>query len=241
MNDLGSDRRYRVAVSSVIPAAARMTWRVQDRCYLGISFGSPSFESAKLAAMLEWIDRHFKQCAIVLGDRIYRHTLRIERDIGESEAEAEAFRLGSEFLAVNKHLLHRSRECQFELFRFADIQAIDACRAHELALRDLYQSEDEFAQSVRNSATAFVERRRRQYDDPASARTRMVASSVEYLLEEMAGFAWLVEAGWPVEVYPGAELPTLAAIAEGEFDRVPEPLKRRMNLALKLKKLKNEG
>ena len=56
----------------------------------------------------------------------------------------------------------------------------------------------------------------------------------KYLLEEIAVFNVLSEQGWRVELYPGSELNALVEVAKGKFPDVPQGLKNRINVELKI-------
>jgi hypothetical protein len=58
--------------------------------------------------------------------------------------------------------------------------------------------------------------------------------AVAYLLEEAAVFCCLVDAGWPVLVYPGG-IKTFQEISEGHHPEAPASLRQLHLLALRLK------
>jgi len=58
--------------------------------------------------------------------------------------------------------------------------------------------------------------------------------SCRYLLEEITVFSALSDQGWKVELYPGPELRVLVDIAKGEYSRIPQGLKERVNVELRI-------
>ena len=64
--------------------------------------------------------------------------------------------------------------------------------------------------------------------------------SCRYLLEEVAVFSALSEQGWGVELYPGPELHVLSEVAKDKLINVPQGLKERINVELKISDQKTE-
>jgi len=69
---------------------------------------------------------------------------------------------------------------------------------------------------------------------------KAIEISSQYLLEEIAVFSSLSEQGWKVELYPGPELTVLIDIAKGQYSDIPEGLKERVNVELRISKSKTE-
>lgn len=226
---------YRAVVERVIPVWARDSLKNYSTCYVGISLGNLNFERPRLDAVLGWARAHFHECAVLIGDSIHRLTLQITEGLAEQASLNKALETGEGFVESNRDLLTPTSQSSIHIVRFSEISETADYKRYFAEITALYEGDREFAYSVRKSAEAFVYRQRRANKLVASAKPARELS-VRYLLEEMSGFAYLVAAGWAVEVYPGAELPALAEIAEGKYTLAPAPLKVRVNVELGLRR-----
>lgn len=224
---------YDATLRSVTPSSAKAQLSHAHCCYLGISLETEAFCRPRLDATVNWIASHFKQCAVVVGDSVHRYTLQIMKELAADEAAAEAYRIGTTFLAETQDLFDDER-CKFEFVRFSELQNTPEFVSYVNQIKDTFSRNIAFAESIRRSANSFVDRRRMELRAQSVTRKRMIDLSCHYIIEEMAVFSCLVKFGWNVEVYPGTELPVLLDIARGKYDGIPEPLKHRINIELKI-------
>jgi tRNA-dependent cyclodipeptide synthase len=226
---------WEAVLKNVVPTSAKAELRHKSSCYLGVSLETRSFRRPMLDATVNWIDSNFKRCAVVVGDSLHRYTLQLTRGLSAGEAASEAYTIGTSFLIENQHLFAEVEQCSFEFFRVSDLQKTPECVGYENQLAEIFSKEDDFARSIKRSALSFIDRRRADIRQSALTRDEMINLSCRYILEEMAIFSCLVEAGWEIEVYPGGELPVLVDIARGKYPAVPKQLKRRINIELRIR------
>src|SRR5258706_10856672 len=225
--------QYKAVRQSVTPHQAEGELKKIDSCYLGVSLETPAFEPPMLNATVDWIATQFKVCTIAVGDSIHRHTLQILRGLSAFEARHEALRLGEKFLNQNRNLFRKYDTCRFDFVKFSQIQEEAEYQMYERQIWGLFQTDPQFKASVEKSARSFVARQIRKFQKNVENNDRLIGLSCSYILEEIACFTWLAKNGRRVDVYPGGELPVLVDVAHGKY-AVPDPLRKRINVALKL-------
>lgn len=238
--DFGT-HRYKAQLDKLSPASTELG--KLKRCMLGISLGTHNIEGARLEAVLEWISANFEQCAIVVGDSVYRLTLALLEGLEPEPALVKALQHGREFERCYAPLFRQySHKCRFEWLPLSKISNAPQFPAHLATLEQLYARNGEFQQSVQRFAQAYLGRG----DKIAETCTTHLSMTKQYLLEEAAMFACLREQDWPILVYPGS-IDSIVELCEGRFGvaeqgapdaslGAPEPLSRLAFVALDVKK-----
>ncbi len=235
---MSTDDRYVVSRYLTIPRSYKI--KKEHRCYLPVSLETTPFQRPMLDAVIDWISDNFSRCAVLVGDSVHRLTLQITRNLSQEDAKTEALRLGEVFTAENRSLFEAKMTGRYEFLKCSVIEEEHPeCADYRETLWQLFNNKNnkDFQISVNESASAYVDRRFEKQDLASISMTRaeMLELSRQYLIEEMTLFATVVQMGWETDVYPGEELSALAEIANGKYPDVPEPLKRRKNVELKLK------
>jgi tRNA-dependent cyclodipeptide synthase len=227
---------YSIKIENVAPPITQKELFLHRRCYLGISIGNPQFRGESFAVLLEWIARHFDECLIVVGDYLQRYNEHIFYNRQGKEAEIESLRMGDAFLADTAELLERLPKAKFHLTRWKS--HLDSPEFHKAKkiLDELFVNSFEFRESIDKTSAEFISRQMKNKKGPVVDKKTAIALSTQYLLEEIAVFSVLVENGWAVEIYPGAEIPVLVDIAAGKFHHIPPSLKQRINVELRINK-----
>lgn len=231
---------YTTRIESIAPAITQKELFLHRRCYLGISIGNPQFRGESFQVLLEWISHHFDECLIVVGDYLQRYNEHIFYNRQAKEAEIESLRMGDAFLKESEKYLSLLPKEKFRVTRWKSF--LDSPEYHKAKkiLDELFVSSFEFRESIDKTSTEFISRQMKNKKSPVVDKKTAIALSTQYLLEEIAVFSVLVENGWAVEVYPGAEIPVLVDIAAGKFPHIPPALKQRINVELRItKKSKN--
>lgn len=76
------------------------------RCALGISVGRPEHEGRKLAAAINFVNKNFNYCDIIIGDTLQRHTIAMWNDVTENEALFMAEKAGLDWFKRNQEILN---------------------------------------------------------------------------------------------------------------------------------------
>lgn len=231
---------YTTRIENIAPAISQKELFLHRRCYLGISIGNPQFRGESFQVLLEWISGRFDECLIVVGDYLQRYNEHIFYNRQAKEAEIESLRMGDAFLKESEECLRRLPEEKFHVTRWKSY--LDSPEYHKAKriLDELFVTSFEFRESIDKTSAEFISRQMKNKKGPVVDKKTAIALSTQYLLEEIAVFSVLVENGWAVEVYPGAEIPVLVDIAAGKFPHIPPALKQRINVELRItKKSKN--
>nr|VFJ42303.1 MAG: tRNA-dependent cyclodipeptide synthase [Candidatus Kentron sp. FW] len=221
--DIFVDKRYKAGINRVSPRKERKTFEARERCILLFSLQQPNFEGTKLDAIVEWIDRRFKECEVFIGDCIHHHTLQMNLGIEEDTAKREAYRLAHEI--AKQDPFRRATRCHFSIVFGSTLQDDPNYMPTRERLWDLKDANADFAQAVQGFAKAYVQRRDVDV-------TRYLPYSTNYLLDELALLACMSEKGNKVMIYPGG-LEIFHQISDGKHPDAPPPLRESINVELK--------
>lgn len=232
--DFGT-HRYKASLSKLAPVGYDL--KSARRCMLGISLGTHNLEGARLEACLEWISAEYEECAVVIGDQVYRLTLELLHQLPPAEALAQALAAGRAFEAAYAPLFRQyAHACKFHFLPLSEIAADASFPAHLAALENLYAQSPAFQASVEGFAQAYLGRGEKlEGAGQQSAETPEAVMCRRYLIEESALFACLRERDWPVLVYPGS-IDSIVDLCSGRFGGAPEPLTRLAFVALDVKR-----
>ena len=222
-------------ISRITPKVPRDELFSHKRCYLGISIGNLNFENIYLESQLSWIQRHFDEALLVIGDYIYRYNEQIFHGKVGNRATSEALRKGDICAENLSPSLNCKRDCIFTVVKWKTLLETAEYREAKQALNNIYLSNPAFMDSIEKTAIAFILRQVKCRKKLAVSYDDAISLSCEYLIEEIAVFSALAELGWMVDVYPGRELPVLVDIAEGKFTSVPASLRKRINVQLDIR------
>jgi len=216
--------------ASVTPPSLKAELSGFDRCLYAVSIGGHNKPIEDVLQGYRWAIGHFGRCGILLGDSLYRFTLQIQRGSNPKLARQLARKAGQRTLDQIVSQLTRLPE----VIRSSDILTHARFKEYLEEVHALYDTNRPFRESVQSDARVFVSRQ--------SARGRLALPESEamdiasaYLVEEVAIYGCLAEEGWLVDVYLGAELPTLQRFITGELSGTSAPLHKRVNVALRIR------
>lgn len=232
--DFGT-HRYKASLAKSAPASYVLS--SDKRCMLGISLGTHNLEGARLEACLEWISAEYDECAVVIGDQVYRLTLELLHQLPPEQALQQALLAGQEFEAAYAPLFRQyAHACKFHFLPLSAIANDASFPIHLAALDDLYANSKDFQESVEGFARAYLGRGDKlEGQGQESNSTSEAIMCRRYLIEESALFACLRERDWPVLVYPGS-IDSIVDLCSGKFGGAPEPLTRLAFVALDVKR-----
>ncbi len=232
---LKTSDKYRVRIEKITPSDADFNLSEKRKCILGVSMSNPVFWRSSLGTMLDWMDENFDTSLILVGDYLQRLNEQISNG-NESELAIEtAMQKGDLFEAKLNQYLPRYEEKKFQTARWKPFYESADFQKHKTILDKIYSSNSAVKQSIDETAKLFVSQKQNRLDFKVSEE-EAIRFSVEYLLEEMAVFSILIDQGWDVVLYPGAQLPLLMEIAKGEFEGVPNSLNKGIYVELKVRK-----
>lgn len=220
---------WKIRVSTT-PRNALSSIPENAKCLYAISVGPQDKPIAEVVAAYRWARQRFPDCSVLVGDGLYRHTLRAQEGFEPELAERAAKDTGDNLLHRFEAVYGESVENVIRCTTLIKTRAFRDCLAAVLAL---YKDNEDFAASVVADAKSFSRRqaRHRRLKVSEATATRF---AIHYLQEEIAVYLLLAKEGWLVDVYLGHELPTLARIIKDEIAGAPEELGHRVNLSLRL-------
>jgi tRNA-dependent cyclodipeptide synthase len=227
--------KYRIKVAQVMPAHALPRLFDQPRCVLGVSMTNPIFWRSSLRALLGWMREHFAEPLVLVGDHLHRLNEQLLHGYGEAEASEAARQEGDRFMAHLEACLAGFPEQSFQVMRWQPFHQDPAFAQAKAQLWALYEENAAVRASIDSTAALFVWQKQGRAPLAADKETA-VRLSAEYLLEEMAVFSVLIDRGWEVVLYPGAQLPMLMEIATGRFRDVPHSLHKGIYVELNVAK-----
>lgn len=195
------------------------------------SFSNPFFYGSRLTAMLHFLKAHFAKIIIITPGLLYRHNYTSIEHASEDVTTQLALNLEekyiNEVLSLNQDILSSPK---FEQIKWHDYFYLPEYQTRLQEIQEFYDSHKTFKAELDQIAMLFVHKRFITSSPKNCPKTqnfidRAVASSIQFLLEEIAFFAYSVECGHPLKIYPGKTIPLLTHIHE-HYPDAPEMLKR---------------
>ncbi len=223
-----------VRIVRILPKITEEELFSKKQCYIGISLDNPEFYGKSLQALVLWGIGNFERSLVVVGDHLRRFNEQIFNGLGYDEAVQVANTLGDSFIDKAGDFFKQIPTRRLMLTRWKECLQSEEYKKSKVMLDELFESDPAFKASVEKDAFAFARRQSKQNKALAVTMEEATALSCRYLLEEVAVFGALSEQGWKVELYPGPELGVLVDVAKGKFDHIPQGLKERINVELKI-------
>ena len=213
------------------PGNARDRLTRETRCLYTVSV--PQHHAmAELVEGWRWTRQHFAECAVLVGDGLYRHTLCAQRGLDPQAAVQAAAEKGDQLLRqFEREHGQPLSQLGAHLVRTSSLLRTPAFHSAHAAIVALFEENAAFCAAVTKDAEAFT-RREALHGHLAVPEATATAFAVKYLQEEVAVYLALARDGWLVDVYLGHELPTLAGIIKHRIEGAPDELARRINISL---------
>ncbi len=228
--------KYKVKINDIAPNISKKLI-YSNNCYLGVSINNPFFWGDHIALLLQWIDKHFPQCQIVIGDYLHRFNEIMSNERNEKDAIKASLSIGDKMLERIHDELNKLPNNTFSIHRWQNyINEMGTVDKHHKIL-SLFDSHQDFQDGIRQSCYEFITRQIRKGKVLKVSEDEALNLSLQYLLEELAVFSTLIEKGYAVQVYPGTQLLILKQIARGEIAEIDTNLKKGIFLDLTVKKV----
>lgn len=180
-----------------------------SRCSIEASIGNRYLDGDYLGAIVEWVNRTFRECVINLGDTLYRHNL-IET-LGEAAAHDAARSLGDAWLARNAGAIDALRiPCR--IVRWDHWLTHPEFPALHRKMRAYYRDNYFFRGIVARDVNRFLERKGGSAD---SEKDR--GCSIDYILEELAADTLLSRQYRLARLYPAEPLATYVYVSRTDI------------------------
>lgn len=193
-------KRYKTEVSRVFPCERRSNFHQLESCFLGISLSNHHFTPLKLEAVLKWISKRFDSCSLLVGDSIHRLNLARQSSDSEQECLEQALAMGREYIEQAEEIISRlNLPTSFQFVRCSEVQRTDLYKDYYQSLKELYNTDLDFRNSVISSAIQFQKVEPKSFEQ--AEECPQIQSSIQYFLEEFAIFACLYDQNLPVMLY----------------------------------------
>jgi tRNA-dependent cyclodipeptide synthase len=200
-------------------------WRSFDRCWISVSVGQPYNEGAKLAALVEWVNRHsdnpFKHCDVLVADSLQRHNLHDDAS-DRALAHDRANRAGAAWIARNAETLG-ALQLPWRIVRWDEALAHPEYPAMRARLGRLSLRSSAVAAAIAHDSSRFVERAIARGTGAIDCEQALVASH-EYLLEELAVDAILADERPAADLYPATSPHVYECLGGGGIPQTPRGL-----------------
>ncbi len=217
------------------PLCARLLAGEKFPCFLGLSPESSSLNRGRLGSILEWLVPRVSRLTVAEGSFLTRWNLRAIEQLPEVEAE----RIGEErqeaaVRRITKTLREVSGAERVEVMNWASVVRSFGFSGIRSGVESFAARDSAFEGAVLGAVGEFM-RRKRGRDvcvDPTAAQMALLRS---YVVEEIAMFVHLYEAGLRTEVYPGDDLYLMRELAAGRFASFPFDLSGRTHIGIRLR------
>jgi tRNA-dependent cyclodipeptide synthase len=188
---------YKVVLKS------RSNWRDFPACRLQISVGRPKHEGDKFFALTEWAAARFDKVWFIVSDTLQRHNLALEMGITLDEAYKVAQIKGREWLRDNARAINNIPAHRRIITLWDDWMTHPDYAATRIDINALYANNIFFRASVDEKAEEFCTRRAEDGSIIHDRTDKAMATSVRYILEEVAAFAIMLREQPVLDIYPG--------------------------------------
>ncbi len=199
--------------------------------FVGVCLNHRMSTASFLSTFLPWVAERTSRLLVLVFDYLERHNEIVFNGLPESEAAERVMKRGEAAADSCRSALRGEGLAEgqdFFLRSYRDEIETPGYKALHQSVSDAFAHNPAFAEDVRSSASEFVARmdsakpKRFRNHTPQRDTHRLH----EYLLDEIAMYLHLFQAGYTVEVYPGPDSPVLQNIALGKYGIFPEYAER---------------
>ncbi|MCC2624597.1 MAG: Uncharacterized protein K0R14_470 [Burkholderiales bacterium] len=196
------------------------------KCSVAISVGQPVHEGEKFEAVLTTVNSSFRECTIIVGDSLQRHTLKMDKSI--SNAHEQANQLGLEWLKRNEQAINKLT-IKFDIIRWDYWLSHPGYKDARKQIDELFLYDKNFKASVEISTKSFLERNTDKLTT-ITDYSEIVNDSYEYLKEECAVMIIWQNYDYQFEVYAGSRNAALRYVHENIISKTAPHLVREVKV-----------
>ncbi|MGA7326810.1 MAG: hypothetical protein WBX25_20535 [Rhodomicrobium sp.] len=199
-----------------------------SRCLFTISVNACNQTIDDLVSAYFWAKDRYDIQGLLVGDGLYRITLRICNASAPQAAREKAAVVGNRFL---EEFLASAKARHLEVFKTSNLFTDPEFIVTYQRIDHLYRTDTILQEAVNSDAKFFVDRQHK-HGRLKISENEAVTLSEYYIKQEIAVYLLMAERGWPTDIYLGQEIPTLAKIMNGEIPGAPKALRQRINVGL---------
>lgn len=231
--------KYKIKISSLTPKVSK-DHLYSENSYLGISINNPQLIGDHLELFIQWINKRFPYCKIIICDHLHRINEYIfNGTLDESVAIGESVKRGKIIADRFREVLDKYPKEKFDLEFWEEYYNDPECQQEKERLTGFFKTIGPFRRSIEFSAIDFIERQISRGCAISVDKETAIEKSVEYLIEEMAVCSVLVRRNLKVMIYPGTTAPIFKELAEQKYPQIETDLNRGICLDLNVIRLKS--
>lgn len=228
--------KYKMRFTGVTPLERKKT--VYDKKgFLGISINNDFFWGKHLFTLLNWVNQRFPDCLVIIGGELHRFNEMIFTDSNECEALDKGIELGKKMqLRVDECLSIIGHE-NFTIHHWNKYWTLERVKTTRKTLDGLFDNNQQFRNDIVFGCKEFIDRKVNQHGKKLGvSKDKAIDLSIQYVLEEISVFDYLIEEGYLSHLYPGQHLAVLKNIASGEYPDISLSLHKAIYADLKATK-----
>jgi tRNA-dependent cyclodipeptide synthase len=235
---MGSARDERGESYSITAEPLDTHGRLADRflagerlpCFLGLSPTTSFVNRARLEAILRWLAPRSQDVMIVEGTYSSRWNLMALQGLEEGAALGALRPALERFRRRVDAILRSLGHVTVAILDWPTVLASEHFQCIHNVLLQYSERYSEFDRALSDIALEYVKRAHRGKVSSESQHQLLRS----YVLEELAVFHYLYLSGYHLEVYPGADLGIMRAIAAGDFPDFPIACRDRSHIGIRL-------
>jgi len=194
-----SDRKLFSQSACILPISIMATKEFEER------------ENRRFKATMQLVSASFKSCVLLVGDTLYRHTLRIDYpDEDELRLYQRAKKLGDLWIARHQGAYQQST-MPFKLKRWDDYLSHPKFSEEYAQVSKLYEVDQEYQKAMHANIEEYLKRYINQLGQMNFDYQQAFFACVAYLKEECAVMCLWAAEGYRFEVYPSGRCAAMAA------------------------------
>lgn len=186
---------------------------ISSNCSVTISIGQKAQEGYKLAATLSLINKHFKQCTIMVCDTLQRHTLAIDNKFKKEELYTISKKMGDDWLENNTPYFGIFN-IPYQIIRWDSWLESPNYNNKRNLINALFEEKKEYQQAFYQVTDQFYERYKKRYSFKNVNLDLLYPYCLEYLKEECAVMLLWADKGYNFEIYPSKRNKAMEATHE---------------------------
>jgi tRNA-dependent cyclodipeptide synthase len=230
--------KYKIKISNLTPKISK-DLLYKEHSYLGISINNPQLIGDHLELFIQWINKRFPYCKIIICDHLHRINEYIfNGTLDESVAIGESVKRGKIIADRFREVLAKYPKEKFDLEFWEGYYNDPECQAEKERLNRYFRNIGPFRRSIELSAIDFIDRQISRGCAISVDKETAIEKSVEYLIEEMAVCSVLVRRNLKVMIYPGTTASIFKELAEQKYPQIDTTLRNGVCLDLTVIKVK---
>jgi hypothetical protein len=193
----------------------------QSSCILPISImGHKEHECPRFQATIRRVNASFKSCALLIGDTLQRHNLKIEYPNHNNEKLYDlAEQLGTRWLERNQ-TAYKTLSIPYQIIRWSKYLQHSGFQEKLNLIECLYDTDVTYRAALDETAEQYLSRYLKLHNTRMVCVEHVLFAALDYLKEECAAMCLWSEGEYNFELYPTGRCVAMAVT----YERLIQPL-----------------